>query len=230
VFRNPRCPPAERLRDLLAGRLGPGVADEVTAHVERCDRCQAALDDLAGDASYPDLAAALATEEPEPEPALRLVMERAKRSSGPEPTRAEQDPAAIDLSFLTPSDKPGHLGRLGHYEILAVVGRGGMGVVLKGFDEALHRVVAIKVVAAPLAMTGLARQRFQREARAAAAVTHEHVVAIHGVEEADGLPYLVLQYARPGAGPPRRQARQHPAGERRRAREDHRLRPGPRRR
>src|SRR6478752_4932909 len=96
---NPRCPPAERLRSLLAGRLSPGVADEVTAHVERCDRCQAALDELAGGASCAGLAAALAGDEPAPEPALRRVMERVKRAPAPEATRAEQDPAAPDLSF-----------------------------------------------------------------------------------------------------------------------------------
>jgi serine/threonine protein kinase len=96
--------------------------------------------------------------------------------------------------FLAPSQKPGALGRLDHYEILEVVGRGGMGVVLKGFDEKLHRVVAIKVLAAELAVSGTARQRFTREARAAAAVSHEHVVTIHAVEEDHRPPYLVMQF------------------------------------
>ena len=47
------------------------------------------------------------------------------------------------LDFLEPSAKPGSLGRLGHYEVLEVIGRGGMGIVLRAFDEELHRVVAI---------------------------------------------------------------------------------------
>jgi serine/threonine protein kinase len=95
---------------------------------------------------------------------------------------------------LTPSKKPGALGRLDHYEVLEIVGGGGMGVVLKGFDEKLHRVVAIKVMAAELAVNGTARQRFTREARAAAAVSHEHVVTIHSVAEEHRPPYLVMQF------------------------------------
>src|SRR5947209_607125 len=98
------------------------------------------------------------------------------------------------LDFLAPSDKPGALGRLGHYEILEVIGRGGMGIVLRAFDEKLHRMVAIKVMAAQLATNATARKRFTREAQAAAAVTHDHIVTIHAVEEGNGLPYLVMQY------------------------------------
>jgi len=88
------------------------------------------------------------------------------------------------------------LGRFGGYEISGVIGSGGMGVVLKGFDSALNRYVAIKALAPYLAASGSARQRFAREAQAAAAVVHENVVAIHGVAEAGDLPYFVMPYVR----------------------------------
>src|SRR5205807_7606832 len=98
----------------------------------------------------------------------------------------------LPLGFLSPPEKPGHLGRLERYEVLEEVGRGGMGVVLKAFDPSLHRVVAIKVLAPHLASSGVARKGFLREAKAAAAITHDHLVTIHAVDEANGLPYLVM--------------------------------------
>jgi|GEM_PF-1232058 len=97
------------------------------------------------------------------------------------------------LGFLKPSDQPGSLGMLGHYEVQEVIGSGGMGIVLRAFDERLHRVVAIKVMAAPLATNVGARKRFRREARAAAAVCHDNIVTIHAVDESEDLPYLVMQ-------------------------------------
>lgn len=95
-----------------------------------------------------------------------------RRGDNPPPKRrvAALGPgsAAADLSFLAPSSEPGALGRLDHYEVLEVVGQGGTGVVLRARDTKLLRVVAIKALAAPLAASGTARQRFAREARAAA--------------------------------------------------------------
>jgi serine/threonine protein kinase len=102
--------------------------------------------------------------------------------------------AAADLSFLAPSSEAGSLGRLDHYEVLEVVGRGGMGVVLRARDTKLLRVVALKVLAAPLAASGTARQRFVREARATAAVRNDHIVAIHAVCEDGPVPYLVMEF------------------------------------
>src|SRR5439155_14784297 len=95
-----------------------------------------------------------------------------------------------DLGFLSPPEKPGQIGRLAHYEITEVIGQGVMGIVLKAFDSILHRVVAIKVLPAA---SPAARKRFLREARAAAKITHDHVVTIHAVDEAN-VPYLVMQY------------------------------------
>jgi len=99
------------------------------------------------------------------------------------------------LAFLEPSTEPRSLGRLDHFEILKVVGKGGMGVVFKARDTRLQCIVAIKVLAAHLAASGAARQRFFREARAFAAVRDEHVVSIHAVSDDNRpVPYLVMEY------------------------------------
>jgi serine/threonine protein kinase/WD40 repeat protein len=100
----------------------------------------------------------------------------------------------MPLDFLSPAEKPDQLGKLGDYEILEVVGRGGMGVVLKAFEPKLHRLVAIKVMAPHLAANPAARRRFEREAKAVAAVRNEHVVAIHAVQSDGANPYLAMEF------------------------------------
>ena len=99
----------------------------------------------------------------------------------------------LDLSFLSPSAKPGSLGKLGHYEVLQVLGQGAFGTVLKAFDEKLHRLVAIKVLSRELAATSPPRKRFVREARSVAAIKHENVIAIYSVEE-QPIPYFVMEF------------------------------------
>ena len=58
-----------------------------------------------------------------------------------------------DISFLSPSTKPGSIGTLGHYEILNVLGQGAFGIVFRAFDEKLHRHVAIKTMSVQMATT-----------------------------------------------------------------------------
>src|SRR5262249_49133018 len=111
----------------------------------------------------------------------------------PPPETGTSDEIALD--FLKPSDHPEFLGTLGHFHVVGVIGKGGMGIVLRALHRCLQRFVAIKVLSPEFASNETARQRFIREARAAAAITHENVVAIHQVDcdEEAGLPYLVMQ-------------------------------------
>ncbi len=76
----------------------------------------------------------------------------------------------------------------------SVVGQGGMGVVLKARDRSLQRFLAIKLLSPMLAGSGAARQRFFREARAAAAIVHPNIVPIYAVSAERSLPYLVMPY------------------------------------
>jgi WD40 repeat protein/tRNA A-37 threonylcarbamoyl transferase component Bud32 len=133
-------------------------------------------------------------------PALRQRVEKLLRLHREDPTFLNVP--AIDqlalaeesLAFLGPPAEPGGLGRLDHYEVLEMVGRGGTGVVLKARDTKLQRVVAVKALATRLAASTAARQRFVREAQAAAAVRDDNVVAIYAVGEDGPVPYLVMEY------------------------------------
>src|SRR5262249_45060489 len=86
--------------------------------------------------------------------------------------------------------------QIGRYVILEALGAGGMGVVYKALDPQLQRTVAIKVPRCddPSQATQVARRRFLREARAAAAIRHANVCPIHDVGEQDGVPYVVMAF------------------------------------
>jgi serine/threonine-protein kinase len=82
--------------------------------------------------------------------------------------------------------------RLGPYEIQSALGAGGMGEVYRARDTRLDRSVALKVLAPEIAADPAARARFEREARAVAALDHPHICGLHDVGEADGTHYLVM--------------------------------------
>ena len=75
---------------------------------------------------------------------------------------------------------------------MKVLGAGGMGIVFQAEDPQLQRLLALKVMKPDLAVFADARQRFLREARAAAAIEHEHIVSIYHVGEDHGVPFLAM--------------------------------------
>lgn len=189
----PLCPDPDRLRGLLDGRLTEEEQADLTRHVGDCADCRRRMEELAGgiDCLPPE------SQDQRPrsgEAALRGLVEAVKTQRPMAETAAEQPTAGdVQLDFLEPPEEPGHLGRLGEYQILEVMGRGGMGVVLKAYEPTLKRVVAIKVLSSHLASNVIARKRFLRESQAAAAISHDHVVAIHTVGEIGGLPFMVME-------------------------------------
>ncbi len=83
--------------------------------------------------------------------------------------------------------------RLAHYEIVALLGVGGMGEVYRARDTKLQRDVALKVLPADTAADPERRQRFEREARAVAALNHPNIVTIHSVDDVDGRLFLTME-------------------------------------
>ncbi|MBI1874720.1 MAG: protein kinase [Acidobacteria bacterium] len=88
------------------------------------------------------------------------------------------------------------LTKVGRYQIVERVGRGGMGVVYRGYDPLLEREVAIKLMAGDFSGDDEARTRFYREAKAIARLQHRNIVTIFECGEEDGYPFLVMEFLR----------------------------------
>lgn len=166
------------LQKLTDGECTPVEIARCEFHVSQCERCRMLLESSANDQVWQEQLL----------PALHHPVDEAESL----PRRDSAHQAALNL--LGPTDDPHMLGRIGSYEVVALVGIGGMGIVFKAFDATLNRFVAIKMMHTHLATSGSARQRFEREGRAAAAVINDAVLPIYAVAEWRGVPYLVMQY------------------------------------
>lgn len=211
------CPTIAELRDLLTNERNEANERRLIEHLDHCTDCQQLLEEAAtSDSSVLRVVEHLDRDQPtmsEPYWAAIRAAEHAGQVTRAVPPASAPQPSAfaetfvpespltapslkdLQLDFLQPPTDPAYLGRLDHFDIARVIGRGGMGVVLEAFDTHLRRSVAIKVLDPKLQENELARQRFCREARAVAAIAHEHVVAMHQVAKAEGdrVPYLVMQ-------------------------------------
>ena len=84
--------------------------------------------------------------------------------------------------------------KIGRYDIIELVGRGGMGVLYRARDRMLERDVALKMMHVDFSVDSAARERFEREAKAVARLQHRNVVTIHELGSADGSPYIVMEF------------------------------------
>ena len=180
------CLSAELLRRLSHDELSPAELKEVEEHVSDCERCRQLLEVPQSDPQWRD----------EIVPILRTPLESPHAAGDHDERGGEGESLESILRLLGPTDDPHMLGRIGSYEVVGVIGRGGMGVVFKAYEGALNRFVAIKMLLPHLASFGAARKRFAREGQAAAAVVNDYVLPIYAVAEWKGVPYLVTQYSR----------------------------------
>jgi len=201
-----RCSDPETLQRFFLGQLPEEEVERLAEHVEQCGRCLEILLTLRGeDALLLAIQAAAAGNVLPAEELLETIIERASGLTLPQVTepgggllaqvaRFPNDPSPETYGFLAPPEQPDELGRLGPYRVLKVLGAGGMGVVFQADDPQLQRRIALKVLRPRLQASPSAQQRFVREARAAARLTHDHVVAILHIGEDRGVLFLAMPF------------------------------------
>jgi serine/threonine protein kinase len=214
------CPDRQSLQLFLLGKASDITSGPIELHLAECQACAAAAETLViGDdltdalargarsrdqlsqADHEALAAAIQQAK-----ALASLLDTNHASNvsmtiATDAEAAEEDhvsagslPTKHELNFLAPAQQNDELGRLGDYRVLKVLGVGGMGMVFKAEDIRLGRLVALKVMRPGVASKPQAKERFLREARATAAISHDHVVQIHQVGEDRGVPFIAMQY------------------------------------
>lgn len=156
-------------------RSGEPVPAEVEQHLTECRKCQQALDALAARITPPGACPEALAEASSVHDVAVTLANRVSESHAPE------------------TDLPRTLGQ---FEILGLMGQGGMGIVYQARDLKLGREVALKVLHPHIAADPALRARLFTEARAAARIEHDNVVTIHSVEENGSSPFLVMQRIR----------------------------------
>ncbi len=168
---------ADDLKKLLASESPDAAAlDELARRAESDDSLRAELESAAGHSEFAAYLKPLARTAPPLPPSVSAFVERMA-------SHAPDAPAPAPVETLT---------TLGSYTKLEPIGRGGMGTVYRAFDSRLCREVALKMLSPALGASTEARERFQREARAAAALDHPNILPIHAFETIEGRDVLVL--------------------------------------
>ncbi len=166
------------LSRFLRGELSDVEIQDLETHLSACSKCRSRLEESTASANE-----------------WHVLRDSLSDKQDSDATTEPEDLASLQR-LLGPSDDPRMMGRIGTYEIVGLLGRGGMGVVFKAFDPSLNRYVAIKMLVPMLIPSAVFKQRFLREAQSAAAVVHDNVVGIHAISEWQGNPYLVMTFVR----------------------------------
>lgn len=186
---NHACPPSELLRRFVHGRASADEESLVERHLDQCRQCGQRVDELARDS--------------EPGEELRKALPSAHdpdwdaiQAAGipPLPHGEPQSDAVVlsDGLRLAPPRGPSYMASLGRFDVIEVLARGGMGTVLRAWDDQLHREVALKIISPRWAEDPVARERFLQEARAAASLRHDNIITVYDVDQYNNVPFIVM--------------------------------------
>jgi serine/threonine-protein kinase len=181
-----RCPAPEELRRLLEEADEDPAAEAFAAHLEGCRACQDALEELTAQDPPPAPAPAAAANSLGPTEALKGTESLLGQLS-------ETSPPPTSLALYSPPATRNLGTRLGPYEILAPLGRGGMAEVYRAKDIRLEREVAVKILPDELAQDPERSARFEREAKAVAALAHPNILVLYDFGRQDGIPFAVTE-------------------------------------
>jgi hypothetical protein len=213
------CPPVSELQRLARAQLNESAAALLQQHLQHCPRCVEIVRGFREETQPPRLSgkavkqrladlgilatgqhvslraagmplapANAAPPQSSPTPAAAA----APAGNGASPASTANRPEDV-LRLLGPRQLSDEIGRLGPYRLLKVLGQGATGIVFVAEDVQLRRPVALKVMKPISEGNDIARQRFLREAQAAAQLDHEHIVNIYQVGEDRGLPFLAMK-------------------------------------
>lgn len=191
------CPTEETLTALWEGRLDARSLEIWSAHVEQCTKCIERLGRMeARILSVGDVSSRfdLAEFETATTLAAQVDIETLLHPVAGDGSDVTSDILLAELAAIwSPPQSADGLGRLGNYRVIRLLGGGGMGSVFLAEDSQLRRSVALKIMRPHMAAMPGARERFLREARAAASINHENVVRIYQVGEERGIPFLAME-------------------------------------
>jgi putative intracellular protease/amidase len=165
-------PRPEELADFAVGRLAPAERAEIERHLARCPHCSQLLREVPNDTFIE-----------------RLRKANAPQANTPAPTGATR-PGGAAADPKVPVELANH----SRYRIVRALGAGGMGMVFQAEHRLMERPVALKVINPDLLSDPLAVERFRREVKAAARLTHPNIVTAHDAEQAGKLHFLVMEY------------------------------------
>jgi WD40 repeat protein len=206
------CPDVQQFERLRRGEMSLAEVEQLAQHIEQCRLCAERVQAAAMDDPLMQTFRTLPTAiEPADRARVAELMDRLKSLplACPLETAATASSATpsgdaaagefvlnvpVSDIVLSPPQAPDEIGRLGGYRVLKMLGAGGMGMVYQAEDVRLQRPVALKVMKAALAKNPDSRERFLREARAAAKVKSDHVVTIYQVGEDRQIVFLAMEY------------------------------------